>query len=83
MPTIRRNSTAKQIKVTVDWGKLFVIGLLLTCATILTITNHLDDGVIAAILFATTGYVFGNGALALRGKQNSPTIRGEVMEEEI
>ena len=80
MPT-----TKSGVEISADWGKLAIIVVLLTIVTVLSITDHLDSAVTTAILFATAGYVFGNGALALQGKQNSPAIKGtkpiEIEEE--
>lgn len=58
----------------VDWGKLGTILMVLVGTTVLGITDTLTGDTVAVIYAAASGYVFGNGRLAVTGKPTSPMV---------
>lgn len=71
-------------KFQIEWGKLGLIGLLMTfgfvLVTIALLTDIPDDRFAAILALATgcitgpAGYLYGNGRLASKGEQSVPTL---------
>lgn len=71
-------------KYQIEWGKLALIGLLMTFGFVLIVVVLIvdvpDDRFAAVLAFATgcvtgpAGYLYGNGRLASRGEQPIPAI---------
>lgn len=60
--------------MTIDWGKIVTIAMVLVSTLILALTGHLPETVVTLVFGAATGYTFGNGIQARKGKGPEPMI---------
>lgn len=59
----------------VDFGKLATILMVLVGVSALTWHGDLDSELAASVYGLAAGYTFGNGRLAVTGKEPQPMIR--------
>lgn len=60
--------------MTVDWGKLGTLVIVLLSATLLAVTKTIPGESVVPLYTAVIGYTFGNGRLAVTGKSPQPML---------
>lgn len=64
-----------------DPGKLILLALTIVCATVLTAIGVIDASVFGILVSGVTGYSFGNGRLAARGKTAAGMFRPKETDQ--